>query len=199
MTWPPIFSATTNNRSGTRSRSENPHTSRCKSTQALSGPAKAPAAAHAGHATQWDYAGAGGPERWAALKPEFAQCAGGTRQSPIDIRGGIGVDLEPIRFDYRPKVHQPLIEGYYTPGTPLRGRCLYPFLNAVETLDYLNELHKFSPEASTYNWGELMSTYFTEKAASSYYVGSRLLDQTIANNPKIADATVPFELTVAVP
>jgi MoaA/NifB/PqqE/SkfB family radical SAM enzyme len=35
-----------------------------------------------------------------------------------------------IRFDYRPKVHQPLVEGYYTPGTPLRGRCLYPFLNA---------------------------------------------------------------------
>ena len=65
---------------------------------------------------------------------------------------------------------------------------------AVETLDYLNELHKFSPEASTYNWGELMSTYFTEKAATSWYVGSRLLDQTIANNPKIADATVPFEL-----
>ena len=65
---------------------------------------------------------------------------------------------------------------------------------AIETLDYLNELHKFSPEASTYNWGELMSTYFTEKAASSWYVGSRLLDQTIANNPKIADVTVPFEL-----
>ena len=38
---------------------------------------------------------------------------------------------------------------------------------AIETLDYLNELHKYSPEASTYNWGELMSTYFTEKAASS--------------------------------
>ncbi len=35
-----------------------------------------------------------------------------------------------IRFDYRPKVHPQLIEGYYTPGTPLRGRCLYPFLNA---------------------------------------------------------------------
>jgi Fe-coproporphyrin III synthase len=35
-----------------------------------------------------------------------------------------------IRFDYRPKVHAQLIEGYYTPGTPLRGRCLYPFLNA---------------------------------------------------------------------
>src|SRR5262245_66601811 len=66
---------------------------------------------------------------------------------------------------------------------------------AVETLDYLNELHKYWPEASTYNWGELMSTYFTEKAASSWYVGSRLLDQTIAKQRKIGDAMIPCERT----
>jgi hypothetical protein len=35
-----------------------------------------------------------------------------------------------VLFDYRPKVHEPLIESYYTPGTPLAGRCLYPFLQA---------------------------------------------------------------------
>ncbi|MFN8058812.1 MAG: radical SAM protein [Vicinamibacterales bacterium] len=35
-----------------------------------------------------------------------------------------------IMFDYRPKVHPPLIAAYYTPGSPLSGRCLYPFLNA---------------------------------------------------------------------
>ena len=35
-----------------------------------------------------------------------------------------------VLFDYRPKVHPPLIESYYTPGTPLEGRCLYPFLQA---------------------------------------------------------------------
>ena len=35
-----------------------------------------------------------------------------------------------ILFDYRPKVHAPLIDAYYTPGTPLAGRCLYPFLHA---------------------------------------------------------------------
>jgi MoaA/NifB/PqqE/SkfB family radical SAM enzyme len=35
-----------------------------------------------------------------------------------------------ILFDYRPKVHQPLVENYYTPGTPMAGRCLYPFLHA---------------------------------------------------------------------
>ncbi|MCU0967693.1 MAG: carbonic anhydrase family protein [Rubrivivax sp.] len=29
-------------------------------------------------------------------------CTRGTRQSPIDLAGGIAVDLEPVRFDYRP-------------------------------------------------------------------------------------------------
>jgi len=35
-----------------------------------------------------------------------------------------------IRFDMRPKVRGGLIEPYYTPGSRLEGRCLYPFLNA---------------------------------------------------------------------
>src|SRR3954462_7480022 len=33
-----------------------------------------------------------------------------------------------VLFDFRPKVHAPLIPSYYTPGTALEGRCLYPFL-----------------------------------------------------------------------
>ena len=35
-----------------------------------------------------------------------------------------------ILFDFRPKVHTPLMDSYYTPGTRLDGRCLYPFLHA---------------------------------------------------------------------
>jgi MoaA/NifB/PqqE/SkfB family radical SAM enzyme len=35
-----------------------------------------------------------------------------------------------ILFDFRPKVHPQLMENYYTPGTKLEGRCLYPFLQA---------------------------------------------------------------------
>jgi carbonic anhydrase len=53
-----------------------------------------------GHAA-WSYQGETGPEAWGALKPDFAKCATGTRQSPIDIRDGIHVDLEPVRFDYQ--------------------------------------------------------------------------------------------------
>ncbi|MCX7898100.1 MAG: carbonic anhydrase family protein [Rhodocyclaceae bacterium] len=50
----------------------------------------------------WGYAGAGAPENWSKLKPEYALCGSGKRQSPIDIRGAIRVDLEPIKFDYKP-------------------------------------------------------------------------------------------------
>ena len=35
-----------------------------------------------------------------------------------------------IRFDMRPKVRPAILDDYYTPGTPLPGRCLYPFLYA---------------------------------------------------------------------
>jgi len=35
-----------------------------------------------------------------------------------------------VLFDFRPKVHDPLIPSYYTPGAALEGRCLYPFLHA---------------------------------------------------------------------
>ena len=35
-----------------------------------------------------------------------------------------------ILFDFRPKVVPELMDRYYTPGAPLQGRCLYPFLHA---------------------------------------------------------------------
>ena len=50
----------------------------------------------------WAYDGSGGPENWGKLKPEFATCSSGRSQSPIDLRDGIAVDLEPIQFGYRP-------------------------------------------------------------------------------------------------
>ena len=60
----------------------------------------------------WGYAGDVAPERWAELSPEFRQCGIGTRQSPIDIRDGIKVDLEKIQFDYRPSGFAVLDSGH---------------------------------------------------------------------------------------
>jgi carbonic anhydrase len=60
--------------------------------------------------TPWDYAGAAGPDAWGRLG--YETCARGQRQSPIDIRGGIAVDLEPIRFDYRPGAFSVIDNGH---------------------------------------------------------------------------------------
>ena len=68
---------------------------RLRAAKAAVEEASEPLAAH------WGYEGAGGPAQWGRLKPEFSACAKGNRQSPIDIRGGIQVDLEPIRFNYK--------------------------------------------------------------------------------------------------
>jgi carbonic anhydrase len=50
----------------------------------------------------WDYGEAHGPNNWGDLKPEFAPCKNGRRQSPIDIRNPQKADLPPIQFDYKP-------------------------------------------------------------------------------------------------
>ena len=56
---------------------------------------------HAAHDIHWTYEGAGGPEQWGSLKPEFAACSSGQRQSPIDIREGLPLQLQPIDFEYQ--------------------------------------------------------------------------------------------------
>lgn len=51
-------------------------------------------------AAGWSYEGETGPQNWGRLRPEWRVCAEGNRQSPIDLRDGIAVDLAPIQFDY---------------------------------------------------------------------------------------------------
>lgn len=73
----------------------------------------AAAAAVIAHANMhWDYEGPGGPENWAKIDPQNITCATGTRQSPIDIRDGIKVDLDPIEIDYRPSTFRVTDDGH---------------------------------------------------------------------------------------
>ena len=67
----------------------------------------------------WDHAGTDGaagvgvgPDRWGALRPEFSKCSTGSRQSPIDIRDGIKVDLDPVAFDYKPSAFRVIDNGH---------------------------------------------------------------------------------------
>ena len=71
-----------------------------------------PVAAGHGSAAHWDYVGSGGPDTWGQMKPEFAACGSGTRQSPIDIRDGIKVNLDPVLFDYKPSAFRVIDNGH---------------------------------------------------------------------------------------
>jgi carbonic anhydrase len=69
--------------------------------------------AHAhGDSIHWAYSGEFGPQAWGSLKPEFAKCSTGTRQSPIDIRDGFAVELEPVQFHYRPSGFSVIDNGH---------------------------------------------------------------------------------------
>jgi carbonic anhydrase len=77
---------------------------------------------HPEHA--WDYSDTLGPSHWGDLKPEFATCKTGHRQSPIDIRNPQPVDLPPITFDYKPSTLHIIDNGHtimvnYQPGSSI--------------------------------------------------------------------------------
>ena len=76
--------------------------------------AAAPASPHGGasQAPHWSYSGQVGPQAWGGLQPNFSTCANGKRQSPIDIRDGFAVDLEPPVFDYRPSSFRVIDTGH---------------------------------------------------------------------------------------
>jgi carbonic anhydrase len=74
---------------------------------------------------EWDYGKEVGPLQWGDLKPEFASCKAGHRQSPVDIRATAKADLPAIQFDYRPSPLRIVDNGHtiqvtYAPGSSIR-------------------------------------------------------------------------------
>lgn len=48
----------------------------------------------------WSYDETNGPVMWGKLRPEWAVCDSGRRQSPIELQSGLVVNLSPVEFDY---------------------------------------------------------------------------------------------------
>ncbi|MGE5489794.1 MAG: carbonic anhydrase [Actinomycetota bacterium] len=84
----------------------------------------------------WGYEGPGGPENWAKLDNANALCAAGKRQSPIDIGDGIRVDLEGIKFDYKPTLFRIEDNGHTIQVTPAEG-------NTIKVMGRTYELKQF--------------------------------------------------------
>src|SRR4051812_4734224 len=72
----------------------------------------------------WSYSGEGAPKNWGKLDAEFAACATGKMQSPIDVAGTTKRDLKPLALDYRAGPAEILNNGHtiqvnYQPGSTL--------------------------------------------------------------------------------
>jgi carbonic anhydrase len=50
----------------------------------------------------WSYEGESGPEHWGDLSPDFAACAKGVEQSPVDIPAGAPLNPADIAISYQP-------------------------------------------------------------------------------------------------
>jgi len=55
-----------------------------------------------GHAIHWGYDEADGPERWAELSSDWALCAEGQSQSPVDLGGALVGGTFSLSQDYKP-------------------------------------------------------------------------------------------------
>src|SRR5450830_1533479 len=62
--------------------------------------------------THWSYEGDSGPANWSKINVDWNKCSTGSRQSPIDIRDGMKVDLERISFDYHPSSFNVVDNGH---------------------------------------------------------------------------------------
>ena len=56
----------------------------------------------AAEGVHWSYSGESGPEHWGDLSPDFATCAKGAEQSPVDIPADAALNAADISFNYQP-------------------------------------------------------------------------------------------------
>jgi carbonic anhydrase len=99
------------------------------------------------HGTVWSYEGETGPANWSKINVDWAKCGMGKRQSPIDLRDGIKVNLEQISFDYHPSSFSEVNNGHTIQVTVGGGN----FITVGNTVYELQEFHFHRPSEEKIN------------------------------------------------
>lgn len=95
----------------------------------------------------WSYEGDDGPLAWGKLNAANTKCDLGERQSPIDIRDGIRVELDTINFDYKPSQFQVIDNGHTIQANLGSGN----YLNVSGKNFELSQLHFHRPSEERIN------------------------------------------------
>ncbi len=114
------------------------------------------------HGTVWSYEGELGPANWSKINVDWAKCGTGNRQSPIDLRDGIKVNLEQISFDYHPTSFSEVNNGHTIQVTVGGGN----FITVGNTVYELQEFHFHRPSEEKINGrGTEMVIHLVHKSA----------------------------------
>lgn len=62
----------------------------------------------------------------------------------------------------------------------------------AQTLAFFKEMARFSPPASNFQWGDVISAFSSGRVAMADYIGARLYDVVLLNNPQLAPVTTPM-------
>jgi carbonic anhydrase len=114
------------------------------------------------HGTVWSYEGELGPANWSKINVDWAKCGTGNRQSPIDLRDGIKVNLEQISFDYHPSSFSEVNNGHTIQVTVGGGN----FITVGNTVYELQQFHFHRPSEEKINGkGTEMVIHLVHKSA----------------------------------
>jgi carbonic anhydrase len=118
------------------------------------------------HGTVWSYEGELGPANWSKINVDWAKCGTGNRQSPIDLRDGIKVNLEQIGFDYHPSSFNEVNNGHTIQVTVGGGN----FITVGNQTYELQQFHFHRPSEEKINGkGTEMVMHLVHKSAEGKF------------------------------
>lgn len=129
----------------------------------------------------WSYSGATGPQAWAQLNPEFAACANGKRQSPINIEASYTLQgpAEPLQFNYSPS-NGTVINNGHTIQVDVQGSNILSVRGSAYALQQIH-FHSPSEEQVNYRNYAMVAHLVHKNAEGQLAVVAVLLDAGEAN------------------
>ena len=137
--------------------------------------------AEAADEIHWSYLGVGAPEHWGKLNPDYAACMEGKRQSPIDIKDGARLELEPIRFDYKPVALRIVDTGHTVQVNYAEGSTIVVAGERYELKQF--HFHKPSEERIDGRWFDMVAHLVHRSADGRLAVVAVLFDARQQANP----------------
>lgn len=131
----------------------------------------------------WSYSGENGPANWGKLRPAYARCANGKRQSPIDIVATQKQALPAIRFDYHPASLHIVNDGH-----TVRVRFANGSRIVLGKESYLlQQMHFHIPGGDKIGGQEFeMGMHLVHKSSAGHLMVVVVLFRTGAPNPALA-------------